>query len=183
MSVLAVDAGSNPLGRRRIAATAIDYSIVVGYVCVLLAIGLPLWAAGWLPAVTGNGGRLLAQVVISAILSVPVTVWLAAQEARHGATIGKRRLGLTVVTRSGGRPGWWRSLGRAVGKVFLPWELEHTAIWDLALRPDGGDAVDLAMLAAVYAIVIGYLVSLWVGSGRTPYDRLTGTTVVRTAAA
>jgi uncharacterized RDD family membrane protein YckC len=182
MGAPAVDARSNTSWRRRIAATSIDYGIVVGYVCVLLAIGLPLWAAGWLPAVSGSGGRLVAQLVTGATLSAPVTVWLAAQEARRGATIGKRRLGLTVVTRAGGRPGWWRSLGRAVGKVFLPWELAHTAIWDMVLRSDGGDAVDIAMLGAVYAIVVGYLVSLWVGSGRTPYDRLTGTTVVRTAA-
>jgi uncharacterized RDD family membrane protein YckC len=182
MSALAVDAASGALWRRRIAATAIDYAIVAGYVCVLLAIGLLLLAAGWLPGVSGSGGRLGAQVVTSAVLSAPVTLWLASQEARRGATIGKRRLGLTVVTRRGGRPGWWRSLGRAVLKVFLPWELAHTAIWDLALRPDGGDVLDMAMLAAVYAIVIGYLVSLWVGAGRTPYDRLTGTTVVRTVA-
>jgi hypothetical protein len=65
--------------------------------------------------------------VIFLVLTVPVTVWLAGWEASPGgATPGKRLLGLRVLTSSGDRPSWPRSLLRTALKFTLPWELAHT---------------------------------------------------------
>jgi GrpB-like predicted nucleotidyltransferase (UPF0157 family) len=109
---------------------------------------------------------------------VPVTVWLAGWEASPGgATPGKRLLGLRVLTSSGDRLSWPRSLLRTALKFTLPWELTHIAWWNLLLRSgnQGLEAVLLSMVCAAFAV---YLVSLFVGSRRAPYDRITGTFVI-----
>jgi uncharacterized RDD family membrane protein YckC len=48
-----------------------------------------------------------------------------------GATPGKRLLGLRVLTVSGDRLTWPRSLLRTALKFTLPWELAHNAWWNL----------------------------------------------------
>jgi uncharacterized RDD family membrane protein YckC len=106
-------------------------------------------------------------------------VWLAGWEASPGgATPGKRLLGLRVLTSSGDRLSWPRSLLRTALKFTLPWELAHTAWWNLLLRSGNPGAVlDRLLLGLVGAAIAVYLVTLFVGSRRAPYDRLTGTVV------
>jgi uncharacterized RDD family membrane protein YckC len=90
-------------------------------------------------------------------------------------------LGLRVVTTGGERLGWPRSLLRTALKFTIPWELAHTAVWNLLAWPgDGGSVVDMVLLGVANAVIVVDLVSLFVGTRRTPYDRITGTLVATT---
>jgi uncharacterized RDD family membrane protein YckC len=160
------------LAVRRIAAWCVDWLIIVGYAAVLVPLGLLLrHYAVTLPIGVWN---LLSFLLLVA----PATGWLAAWEAGRGASPGKRLLRLRV--RAGdGSPPWKRALLRNVLKVALPWELGHTAAFTLASPSAAGPGAVAAAVSgiAACAIAAGYAVSLFVGSGRTPYDRVAGTTV------
>jgi uncharacterized RDD family membrane protein YckC len=87
-------------------------------------------------------------------------------------------LGLQVVAANGDSVALGRSLLRSVLKVALPWELAHTAVWRLLVWPgDPQDRASLVLLLLANGIAVVYLVALFVGSGRTPYDRIAGTVV------
>jgi uncharacterized RDD family membrane protein YckC len=166
---------------RRVVASGVDYGSIVLCLGVLSVLGVFSFAIGAVTtSVTTPTGRVLAQLVILLVLTVPVTVWLAGWEASPGgATPGKRLLGLRVLTSSGDRLSWPRSLLRTALKFTLPWELAHTAWWNVLLRSgDQGAVLDRLLLSLVCAAVAVYLVSLFVGSRRAPCDRVTGTFVI-----
>jgi uncharacterized RDD family membrane protein YckC len=168
-------------GWRRVIASGVDYGSIVLCLGALSVLGVFSFAiAAVTPTVGTPTGRVLAQLVIFAVLTVPVTVWLAGWEASPGgATPGKRLLGLRVLTVSGDRLTWPRSLLRTALKFTLPWELAHTAWWHVLLRSGNQGAVlDRLLLSVVCAAIVVYLVSLFVGSRRAPYDRVTGTFVI-----
>jgi uncharacterized RDD family membrane protein YckC len=90
-------------------------------------------------------------------------------------------LGLRVVATGGERLGWPRSLLRTALKFILPWELAHTALWNMLAWPgDGGSVVDMVLLGVANAVIVVDLVSLFVGTRRTPYDHIAGTIVATT---
>ena len=96
-----------------------------------------------------------------------------------GATPGKRLLGLRVLTIGGDRLAWPRSLLRTTLKFALPWELAHTAVWNLLVWPgDRSAAVDTVLLSVANAVIAVDVLSLFVGSRRAPYDRIAGTSVI-----
>jgi uncharacterized RDD family membrane protein YckC len=165
-------------GWRRVVASGVDYGSIILCLGVLSVLGVFSFAIGAVTTtVTTPTGRGLAQLVILAVLTVPVTVWLAGWETT-GATPGKRLLGLRVLTSSGDRLSWPRSLLRTALKFTLPWELAHTAWWNVLLRSGNQGAVlDRLLLSLVCAAIAVYLVSLFVGSRQAPYDRVTGTFV------
>jgi uncharacterized RDD family membrane protein YckC len=166
-------------GWRRVVASGVDYGSILLCLGVLSVLGVFSFAIGAVTTtVTTPTGRVLAQLVIFAVLTVPVTVWLAGWETT-GATPGKRLLGLRVLTSSGDGLSWPRSLLRTALKFTLPWELAHTAWWHVLLRSGNQGAVlDRLLLSLVCAAIAVYLVSLFVGSRRAPYDRVTGTFVI-----
>ena len=85
-------------GWRRVVASGVDYGSIVLCLGVLSVLGVFSFAIGAVTTtVTTPTGRVLAQLVIFAVLTVPVTVWLAGWETT-GATPGKRLLGLRVLT-------------------------------------------------------------------------------------
>jgi hypothetical protein len=83
-----------------------------------------------------------------------------------------------VAAANGGAVALGRSLPRSVLKVALPWELAHTAVWRLLVWPgDPEDRASQVLLLLANGIAVVYLAALFVGSGRTPYDRIAGTVV------
>jgi uncharacterized RDD family membrane protein YckC len=163
-----------------VAAAAVDYGLVGVYIGLLVLAGVSARAAGLLPdQLTTQPARWAAQLAAIGLLTVPVTLWLAWWEAApRGATPGKRVLGLQVVAANGDSVALGRSLLRSVLKVALPWELAHTAVWRLLVWPgDPQDRASLVLLLLANGIAVVYLVALFVGSGRTPYDRIAGTVV------
>jgi len=162
------------LAVRRIAAWSVDWLVIVGYAAALVPLGLLLNDR------SVQLSSLAWNLISFGLLIVPVTVWLAAWEAGpRAATPGKRLARLRVLANDGRPPGFGRSLARNGLKVALPWELGHTAAFVLATSSADGAVMTAASICGITAcvIVLGYLASLFVGSGRTPYDRVTGTSV------
>ena len=103
------------------------------------------------------------------------------ESGRLGATPGKRLLGLQVRALREGDVGRRLAAARNALKVALPWELGHTAAFLLADPEASGSTVLVGMASAVIACIIaaGYVASLFIGTGRTPYDHAAATRVVR----
>ncbi len=165
---------SNP--RRRLLAGLIDLALMVGWALLIAAIGVPLYLAG----LTRSAGPLGANLLGLALVVLPATIGLTILESgRYEATPGKLKIGLRVRRDpSGERISWRRSLLRNLLKLGLPWILGHFAAVSLAYG-GGWDAQLGAVLAM--AVPLAYVVSLFVGEGRTVYDRLAGTMVIGTA--
>lgn len=153
---------------RRIAAFCVDWLFIIGYAALLVPLGILLYdRVDGLPTWALNLGTFV-------LLVLPATVWLAAWErGGRGATPGKRVLRLRVSLLSGGSLGWWRSLARNGLKLALPWELGHTCVFEMNF---GSAAVGMVSVVLAYGLLFVYL-GYAVVSGRTPYDRLTGSTL------
>lgn len=116
-------------------------------------------------------------------LTLPVLAYFTLFEASPlTGTPGKRLLGLKVQRTEGGAPGFRRVLVRNVVK-FLPWEINHAAMWYVPeghrLFLDTPPAANLAIQIGAMVVAGFYILSLFSGTGRTPYDRISGTKVSR----
>lgn len=162
--------GRAPIGRRA-AAWGIDVLLAAAWAGVLAAVGVPLYLAG----VTDSLDVVAVNVLGALLLVAPVAVAFAILEGgRRRATIGKRAMRI-VVTGPTGRMTVGRALGRNVLKIALPWLIAHVAVLELAGGREG--ALTWIALALAYALPIAYAVGAVVGSRRTLYDRVSGTTV------
>ncbi|WP_136709104.1 RDD family protein [Agromyces sp. H66] len=166
------------LGVRRISAWLIDWACILGWVALTAAIGVPLYLAG----VTSPMGVGTLNVISALVVVVPVVVGAAWFESRpRSATPGKRVLGLEVRTDAG-RPRFPLALLRNALKIGVPWLIGHAAVFAITTSSADGGSVAVGvwvLVAAAYVIPIVWIVSLFVAGGRTPYDRLSGTTVER----
>ncbi|MFF1635702.1 RDD family protein [Leifsonia sp. NPDC058248] len=170
---------SRRLPGARLLACVVDWACILVWVAITAAIGIPLFLAG----VTDGLSIPALNVVATIVLVLPVTVGLALLEASsRESTLGKRVRRLRVVDASTGSPvPFGRTLLRNVVKVAIPWTLGHAAVYALvASDPDAPPTGGVWVLtAAAYALPIVYVVSLFGGDGRTPYDRLARTRVLR----
>jgi uncharacterized RDD family membrane protein YckC len=166
-------------GWRRLAAGAVDYGIVAAYVVLLGLVGALLRAAGLLPSnITTPGGRILGQLAAIAVLTLPVTCWFAWWEAApRGATPGKRLLGLRVSRLDGGGLSWPRSLLRSALKIAVPWEVAHTGVWNSLAWPGPDAPVNALLFTVANGLLVLYVLTLFLGTHRPPYDHLAGTIV------
>jgi uncharacterized RDD family membrane protein YckC len=172
---------------RRIGAFGIDYLVGIFYAAALFAVVLAF-----------NGGRgpqwqpsaLAGQLMGIAAMTCPVILYFSfCESSPWQATVGKRALRIQVVTLAGHRCSLSRTLTRATVK-FLPWELGgHTFVWQLlrAPRPDGAAMPSVpiwawALMILAVLVDIWYLLALFIGDRRTPYDRIARTCVVRAQA-
>lgn len=176
VSRIAVSRVATGLARRRIGAWCVDWLIISLYAGALVPLGLVL---------VDRSVRLSPlewNALSFVILIAPATVWLAAcEEGGRGATPGKRLLRLRVRTLDGDRLGRRRALARNALKIALPWELGHTGAFLLA-DPHAGpamSAIGIASACAACAMAAGYVVTLFTGSGRAPYEWATATRVER----
>lgn len=162
---------------KRLAAWLFDCGLILLYAGLLAGIGIPLYLAGLL----GSAPLVLENIVSALVLVVPAVLVLAGLEASQKAgTIGKRALKLRVTGATGTRIAYLRALTRNTLKFGVPWLIAHAAvyaIWSASSHgADPGWGI-WPLLALSYAIPIVWVVSLFVGTGRTPYDRLTDTRV------
>jgi uncharacterized RDD family membrane protein YckC len=166
-------------GWRRLAALAVDYGIILAYLAVLGLVGVLGRSAGVLPRhISTPGGRIVAQLAVIAVLTVPVTLWFAWWEAApRGATLGKRLLGLRVSRLDGGGLSWPRSLLRSTVRIAVPWELAHTGVWNTLVWPGPDAPVNLVLFTVANGVLLANLVMLFVGERRPLYDRVAGTVV------
>jgi uncharacterized RDD family membrane protein YckC len=161
----------------RLLAWLIDWMCILAWVAVTAAVGVPLYLTGLTRTLTSGVLNVIATIVIV----VPVTVALAKMESGpRQATVGKRIRGLRVLDSGrGSRANFGQALLRSGLKVALPWTLGHWVAFELS-QSTGGDPVPpwaWAATASAYVLPIGYVGSLFLGRGRTPYDRISGTVV------
>lgn len=161
----------------RLLAWLIDWLCILAWVAIVAAIGIPLYLSG----VTADLPLVQLNLIASATLVVPVTFALASLEASTmEGSLGKRARHLRVVSaRTGSRMSFPQSLARTALKVALPWTIGHAAVYGLVTTsPSEPVPIWLWVTTGIaYLIPIVYVVSLFVGTGRTPYDRLCGTVV------
>lgn len=157
---------------QRVLAAVVDAASFLVLAALLVPLGL--W---WL-----NRGVVFSPVQINVLgvlmLVLPATLWVAIWESVRGATPGKRLLGLRVImVSSGRRPGFGRSLVRAMIKIAIPWELGHTTALALSAGGDPG-AASWVVVALCYLVGLIMIILLLVRPHRPPHDRLAGTRVV-----
>src|SRR5688572_487935 len=104
----------------------IDWLLILAWVGVTAAVGVPLYRAG----VTAPMSPLTLNVVSALIVVVPTVVGLAWAEAGgRRATPGKRLRRLRVVdATTGGAVTLGRALWRNALKIGLPWTIGHAAV-------------------------------------------------------
>jgi uncharacterized RDD family membrane protein YckC len=167
---------------RRVAAWLLDYLLIAAYLVVLTAVSLGLGLSPMQAGITSTLSRLFAAELVGFLtLTLPVVLYFAVCEAsRWRATLGKRALRLAVVDKQGGRLTVRGALLREAVR-FFPWELSHAMLYRVALSTDRGSiAVGVTIgFVVVYALVGLYLVTLFIGSHRTVYDRLAGSLVIQ----
>jgi hypothetical protein len=163
----------------RVVGWVVDWGCIVVWVAITAVVGVPLFLAG----VTGALDTVTLNLVAAAVVVFPVTFWLARLESgARQATPGKRLRGLVVITAADGlRSTLGRSLLRNTLKIAAPWLIGHAAVYAIVETGDSGPVpIGVWVLTGVsYVLPIVYFASLFIGRGRTPYDRLSGTAVIR----
>ena len=158
----------------------LDWLVILAWVGVTAAIGVPLYAAG----VTAPIGPLALNVVSALVVVVPVVIGLAWAEAGgRQASPGKRWRRLSVVdSATEGRVTLGRALWRNLLKIGLPWTIGHSAVIAIVATSKDGSVPWSAWIltAAAYVLPLAYVASLFIRDGRAPYDRAAGTHVVTT---
>jgi uncharacterized RDD family membrane protein YckC len=165
---------------QRIFAFLWDYLPILAWLLLVMVFGIALGVMAPDLASSLFGNPWTGQLSGFVLVTLPVTLYFAlAESSPKRATWGKRRRGLVVQTVAGDQLSLGRALGRTLLK-FVPWELSHTFIIHASMSK--GDAPEWAtmLLLLAWALIIGNVVSIFVGSRRqTLYDRLSGTVVVQ----
>ena len=173
-----ITAGSRAPGWRRIVAYFIDYVVfILPLLIVLTLAGTALSSLAVAPTLRGWTGHSAMLV----LLTLPVALYFALSESsQRKATVGKRAMKLVVGTPDGEHVSFGHAFLRAAGKL-APWEFFHAMLWHWEgwpMNPSPATTLQVAGLVFGWAMVGVYLASLFLGSGRTPYDALAGTSVL-----
>ncbi len=168
-------------GWRRLCAFIIDYLLVI-VPFLGLQIGL-----GWLLVsqqitLFTPEQPWLNQSIVLLSLTLPIAGYFAVCETSPWqATLGKRVLGLAVVNLHGQRISIKQSVLRVLGK-FLPWEYFHALLWHWPgwpTHPSDPTGLQWFGMGVGWIMVLWYTTSLFLASGRTPYDWLAQTVVIQ----
>jgi uncharacterized RDD family membrane protein YckC len=166
----------------RLGAFALDLIPIFGYILILFVVGFGLS----LGPLKGGANSLsdhpiLFDLIVFSITILPVTLYFAVQESSQKmASWGKRRLGLQVVTRPGGRLSFGRALLRSAIK-FLPWQMAHTCLFHIPGWPFAVQSIPAGVMAGfltLYALLAVYFLTLLLKPHRTFYDLIAGTYVM-----
>lgn len=170
--------GSPDLVLRRLAATAVDYTLAA---TPLAAFALVNAARGAFrrPRRPSHGdeqvGPWLRWVGVPLLVDLPVCLALGYAEARGGSP-GKRLLGIEVVSDHRGGMTAADAVTRTVLKVAVPWELGHQAAWEFAT---GHNRRGTTLVLASQAWTVLQVRLMRAGEGRTWADAVAGTRVTR----
>jgi hypothetical protein len=168
--------GAPRLPLRRVGAWLIDWACILVWVAATFAADVLLHVGDWFRHLTLLELNLMAALVVV----IPVVGAASILESRGAAaTVGKRLLGLVIHTATGRLP-FPTALARNILKIAVPWLIGHAAVFAM-WTSHHVSTVQWALALAAYILPIVYIVSLFLGDGRTPYDRITGTRVMRAA--
>ena len=165
---------------RRIAAYFVDYFVFILPLLGLLSLGA--WALLSFDINPSLENAWLNQGIVILVLTVPIVLYFAVCEAsRFQATVGKRLFKVSVVDTSGQRATLKQAVLRAVVKL-LPWEFFHTMYWrweGFPMNPAPPTTLQMVAITIGWLVMGWFVVSLFVGSRRTPYDWAAGTVVTK----
>ena len=157
----------------------IDWLGILGWLLITAVVGVSLYASG----ASHPMGPLASNLLVALVTAVPVTVGLSLLESSpRQASVGKRTRHLRVVdAATGSRVSFRRSLLRNTLKIGVPWTIGHAAVYAMVRVEGSGPAPASVWLLMVLAYVLPvlYVGFLFVGEGRAPYDRISGTIVIR----
>jgi hypothetical protein len=163
----------------RLAAWVVDWLCILVWVALTASVGVPLFLSG----ITRGVSTVWLNVTGALVLIVPVTVGLAWLESgTRQSTVGKRTRRLQLVgADTGSRVTFSRALLRNSLKIALPWTLGHAVVFGIVQTGSSGSVPGWlwTATAAAYVLPIVYVTSLFLGRGRTPYDRLSRTAVIK----
>lgn len=156
---------------RRIGAYVLD---IIGLFVILAPLGQGII---WLFGVSPGNGPAIARTILWNF-SIPAWLYFIASDASaSGATIGKRLLGIKVVTVGDGRLNWRRAFLRTALKL-LPWELVHIGAFALSTDMNQFRPVQMAGVGLANLLIVVYLVLAGRSRGqRSLHDYLAGTLV------
>jgi uncharacterized RDD family membrane protein YckC len=128
-------------------------------------------------------GPTVGQLSAFLVVTLPVILYFSLMESSSfRGTLGKRALGIAVVTEDLTRLSRSRALGRAALK-FLPWELSHGCLWRIPGWPASPHDPPLGVyvgFGVVWALIIVYILGAVMSDRRqTLYDRLCRCVVIR----
>jgi uncharacterized RDD family membrane protein YckC len=164
---------------RRIGACFVDYFVFI--LPLLGFIGLGSWLLSSFNISPFSDNMWHNQGIVVLILTMPVVLYFALCEgSRFQATVGKRLMKVSVVDTSGQRATFKQTAVRAIVK-FLPWEHFHTIMrhWEgWPTNPSPPTTLHIIAMIVGWLVMGWFVVCLFVGSRRTPYDWIAGTVVV-----
>ena len=182
-NALSVDGQYAGLGKRLI-AFAFDYLIILAYIVALGGVNYGIiLSGGMLDRVSPLFASPVVQDVVAFLtLILPVVLYFALQEGSpRGATWGKRKAGIRVVSATGAELTRRQALVRSLLK-FLPWQIAHTSIYHVEgwpLAPEQPTPLVMVGFVLVYALVGIYVLSALISKRhRTPYDWVAGSVVI-----
>ncbi|KAF0258636.1 RDD family protein [Clavibacter michiganensis subsp. michiganensis] len=170
----------------RLIAVLIDWLFMCVWIGLVAAVTVPLFLIG----ATASLAPVAENAVAALVTVVPITIALAVMESGpRQSTPGKRARRLVVRdARTGDALPFRRALLRNAVKVALPWAVGHAAVYAIVgtSGTTGGTRTSVpagveALTAIAYVLPAVWLVTLLLGSGRTPYDRIAGAVVARPA--
>ncbi len=164
----------------RVAAFALDYIIIAGYLFFVVVISL--LSNIYFPTIVQElfANPLSGQISGFLIITLPVSLYfILFESSAWQATWGKRRKRLQVTRTDGTRLTILRAISRTLFK-FIPWELAHTCIWQISFTPQEPSPLITAGFILVWILVGANVLSLMMSkTHQTLYDRLAGTYVVK----
>lgn len=159
-------------------AFAYDYILIAIYIGILTATTLLLAALGRpVDRFFADAGSSDLSAFI--LLILPVIIYFGWQEGSvRQSTWGKRRVGLRVTDGKGQPIGYPQAFLRAILK-FVPWQMAHTAIFQLSFADNGVALWVYLLLGGAYGLAIVYIVAIWRRPDhRALYDLLARTAVI-----
>jgi uncharacterized RDD family membrane protein YckC len=167
--------------RRRLLAFGVDYVVIAFYLALMTLAGKFLIPTRVMQSLFAD--PVVGQLSVFLMLTLPVLAYFTLMESSSWkGTIGKRALGLALVTVDHGGLSIYRALGRNALKL-LPWELSHTCLWRVPGWPQAPQQPPWFIIAGfvlVWILVGAYILSALLSKRRqTLYDRLSRCFVVR----
>jgi len=168
----------------RLKAFAFDYLIICLYIILLATLTIVLIKISGLLglSVQWPENPILADLMAFVTLILPVILYFTLQESSsRQATWGKRKAGIRVVNKNGGRLTRMQSFVRSIVKL-LPWQIAHTCLFNIPGWPLAVTMIPLMVtigFVLVYVLVALYIAAIFISKKRrTPYDWASGSCVV-----
>jgi uncharacterized RDD family membrane protein YckC len=162
---------------RRVIAFTVDWLVVALWGGMIFGVVM-LFSRGN-PIRPGNPWS--AQALGFLAMTLPVWLYFSVLESsRLMASLGKRVIGLRVVASGGGRVDFGAALLRN-GLKFIPWELGHLVAQQATYSASGGMSLWIYLPMVLSLLGPAWWIISMIRSGHTPYDRLSGASVVHRA--